>query len=254
MISPPLALRLLSDALDAAIRTADPQMAAFQVGSSLRSVTCFPVDLDLWFIKPNCGRRTFLPHIDNLRRCMNEGRSGEGIFDATDDYTRTFLTAGLTGILSPSISTVLQFAIGPVPQPRTFTPTIYIQVCGPLSREENDYFFSRFPFHGRAFLCLNRPFGTAPPLAHLVRKPEVTFEELRQWTEFLRIRAQKIVDLRLREKCLRKILLNYTAYLGDGDIYDRAEQLLQEYSLEYGNDAIEKVCNAIFRQSLAGLR
>lgn len=252
------AVRILVEALEELFLTQPARdLHAYQVGSTLRRVEGYPVDLDVWLIRTASESKNLIPGLDALRKAMAVGQAQLGTLDATDRSTQAEIRRVLADIQPalPKVRLEVQFAIGPVPQPRLEEPIVYVQVCGPLSSIENRYFFEEFPFHGRCFLDLNRPLARSLPLNSLVTSPSVTYDHLVEWTRFLKIRSEKIIDEEQQAKCLRKILMNYAAFVQRDGIYNLAESELANYTSDIEpSKQIEQACSDIFSRSLPGLQ
>jgi hypothetical protein len=232
-------------------------ICGYQVGSTVRRTAEFPVDLDIWLVRPESMNQSYIHRIDGLLECMEVGKSAIGVVDASDEISRHLIQVSASRVrkIFPDVEIVPQFGIGPVPQPLFHKPVVYIQTCGPLSVVENAYFFNRFPFHGRCFLDLNRQMFGSMQLADIVEVPSPDYTDLLKWTSFLSLRALTLSSALQRQACLKKILLNYSAYVSPRDIYVRTDELFQIYlSKGYNDFGIERACLDIARRELPGLR
>lgn len=235
---------------------ANGQLSAYQIGSTVRQAVRYPVDLDVWLVRPDSNSESIIPQLDHLLDCMADGTSRIGVVDASDETTRHCVhdVVARTQSKFPEVTITPQFGIGPLPQPPMTTPIVYIQVCGPLSIAENAYFFRKFPFHGRCFLDLNRNLTNSKKLRELVNIPDPDFYELVKWTSFLRLRAQSLANDLQRLACLKKILLNYCAYISPNGIYHRSDDLLVHYCTKWSYaEAIDHACSDILGRQLPGL-
>lgn len=232
-------------------------ICGYQVGSTVRRTSEFPVDLDIWLVRPESKSQSQIHRIDGLLKCMEIGQSAIGVVDASDEISRHLIqiSASRVRAVFPDVEIVPQFGIGPIPQPPSHKPVVYIQTCGPLSAVENAYFFSRFPFHGRCFLDLNHQMFGSIKLAEIVEVPSPNYTDLLKWTSFLSLRAPTLSSASQRQACLKKILLNYSAYISPREIYERTDDLFHIYLSKGDHDfGIKRACSDIARRELPGLR
>ena len=231
-------------------------LCGYQIGSTVRRTTEFPVDLDIWLVRPESENQFHIHCIDGLLNCIEKGQTAIGVVDASDEISRHLIQISTSRVrkIFPDVEIIPQFGIGPVPQPPLHKPVVYIQTCGPLSAVENAYFFNRFPFHGRCFLDLNCQMFGSKKLVEIVEVPSPDFTDLLKWTSFLSLRARTLSSASQRRACLKKILLNYSAYISPREIYARTDDLFQIYLSEEDNDCgIERVCADIVGRKLPGL-
>lgn len=209
----------------------DNEYCGYQVGSTLRGISGYPVDLDMWLVNIKSDSDEQIQRLDNLLDCMSNGKAKLGVVDASDERTRSIVQKSifLVNQIFPEVDIVSQFAIGPVPQPSRPQPTIYVQFCGPLSLIENTHFFNTFPFHGRCFLDLNQRLFGHLNLDEIVCMPSPTYDDLLKWTAFLSLRAKTFIYEFEYIACLKKILMNYSAFYSAKEIYSRTDFLLQSY-------------------------
>ncbi len=201
-------------------------LCIYRVGSSLYRVDQRGHDVDLLLVRPNSQGQIHHSALLNLRDRMLAGQALAGAFDATDSETKLSLATAARGCTTrDETDLVVQCRIGPVPQPQTDRPTIYVHVCGPLTCVDNQTFFDLLPFHGLAFAALNRCLR-GRSLTEVVTPPRPSRQDLNRWNQTIERRIMSANSVEALMKVLRKLFLNCLLFKGVTNPYESTERML----------------------------
>lgn len=216
-------IQILLSRLSDAFATQREAVCFYQIGSSVLQSQARDVDIllvDLETTGPSHESSFY-----NLRKWIGSETPLRGTFDGTSPEDKDIILNGIQDVraMANSVEIIPSFSIGPVDMSTLPEHATLLHVTGPLSKPDVDVFFRVLPFHGLAFLALNRCL-CGQPLYSICDRPHVTFNDMVEWNTLLLTRGLAAENQIEKEKCGRKMLLTRFLFEAVSNPYEDTAQ------------------------------